>query len=1247
MIYGRNLKPPARNFLLASRMRSLLSLMHKRFLSSSPSSSSSSSSTVECLVNSCGLPSKSALEFSRDFHLHENNLQSFQSVFRCFQSYNIPSIRITKLIKRRPQILNYNVEDNLKPKLQLLVQNGIVGHHMCKVFVSNPLILNADLDSQIKPCFQFLKSVLGSNRNVVEAINRSSNLLTCDLKGCLQPNVDFLIREGVPFDGVAEFLIRDAITVQHKHNNMVNAVNDLKNLGFDPKAPVFLEAVRVRIHMSESIWKEKIEVMKSLGWSEEEIFSAFKRDLIFLKSPVEKIRVATDFFVNTLKLGRQILSEDPEFFTLKIDKSCRRRHDVFKLLESEKLIEGGVKIEEVLKMRDKEFLVKYVKKYVDKVPGLWETFNGRKQQQSLPGLTELVESREIIIDGLVKKHPPDHALPKQLKLFLMTKLCCMQNFGTDCGVDNEPMDATSQNLERDTPYEINSIPCNLATVFLLGHTNANAIVAVAYGWGSGLSSNPRMNTFCFQGMASNVPLRNLLSLVQNRSLKTSTVPPNTSSPSSFTVQYLLSSPGLHLESVHSVSQKLRIDESDLQNPHYVIGFLKAHDFKDAHIAKLIHKWPAVLHCKVEHNLKPKFEFFIENGFVGEILPELIVSNPDVLRRALDSRIIPCFELLKSVLGCSEKAASAFKRCSVSMMSAMEPNIDLLIKEGVPVDRIAKLIMLQPRTIQQKHQRMVYAVKALKDLEIDSKTTVFIHALRVMLQMSESTWNKKVEVLKSLGWTEEEILQAFKRCPFCFTCSEEKIRSVVDFLVNTLKMELRTVIGRPEFLMLSVDKRIRPRYNVLKILESKKLVIGKKNMKQLLTMRENNFFQNYVIKYADKVPEMAANKHSRSLLSLLQKRFLLTFSAALSPPTAQLPTSSSSSSSSSFTVHFLVNSCGLTSKSALSVSKKFQIRENKLQNPQSVLQFLKAHDFSETHISKLIEKRPKILLRRIEDNLKAKFDFFIENGFAGQLLPQLILSNPVILERALDSHIKPSLLYFKSILGTSEKVIAASKRSVFLLTCDWNSIVQPNVDFLIKEGVPVDRVAKLFLFHPQVVQRKHDRMVYAVNTVKDLGLEPEVSIFIYALTTMMQSSESTLKKKVEVLKSLGWTEEEIFRAFKQDPAILRFSEDKIRGVMDFLVNTVGLRPQTIIANPLFLHYSINKRLRPRYNVLKALESKKLFDEGISIGSALKMSDKKFMKNYVSKYVNSVPGTQPHLGPKIFTDSYLALTYVPIT
>jgi hypothetical protein len=43
-------------------------------------------------------------------------------------------------------------------------------------------------------------------------------------------------------------------------------------------------------------------------------------------------------------------------------------------------------------------------------------------QCSSNGEKQLVERREIIIDGLVKKHPPVHALLKQLKLFLMTKL---------------------------------------------------------------------------------------------------------------------------------------------------------------------------------------------------------------------------------------------------------------------------------------------------------------------------------------------------------------------------------------------------------------------------------------------------------------------------------------------------------------------------------------------------------------------------------------------------------------------------------------------------------------------------------------------------------------------------------------------------------------------------------------------------------------------------------------------------------
>ncbi|WCJ39240.1 Mitochondrial transcription termination factor family protein [Euphorbia peplus] len=97
----------------------------------------------------------------------------------------------------------------------------------------------------------------------------------------------------------------------------------------------------------------------------------------------------------------------------------------------------------------------------------------------------------------------------------------------------------------------------------------------------------------------------------------------------------------------------------------------------------------------------------------------------------------------------------------------------------------------------------------------------------------------------------------------------------------------------------------------------------------------------------------SNHLIRNIFFHLRIRFL----HSSNPP---LPTSSSTSSSSSYTVDFLVNSCGLPLKSALPISKKFQLNEKTPQNPKLVLQFLKSHHFSDTHLAPLIVKWPQIL-----------------------------------------------------------------------------------------------------------------------------------------------------------------------------------------------------------------------------------------------------------------------------------------------
>ncbi|XP_034921237.1 uncharacterized protein [Populus alba] len=367
--------------------------------------------------------------------------------------------------------------------------------------------------------------------------------------------------------------------------------------------------------------------------------------------------------------------------------------------------------------------------------------------------------------------------------------------------------------------------------------------------------------------------------------------------------------------------------------------------------------------------------------------------------------------------------------------------------------------------------------------------------------------------------------------------------------------------------------------------------------------------------------------ARNFISLLQRRCIQTSAASLFSNSSPLSTNSSSSlsSSSSFTVQFLVNSCGLPLKSALSVSKKFQIHEKELQKSLSVLEFLKAQGFNETQIGRLIEKWPRVLLCRVESTLKLKFDFLTQNGFVGQILPQLIVLVPAILNRKVDSCIKPCFEFLKSFLDNNEKLLAAIKRYPWYFTFNFNYALKPNTVFLIKEGVPHDRVAKLILMYPRALQMKPDRMVRVVNSVKNLGLEPKAPVFVHALRVMIGMSESTWKRKIEYMKSLGWTEDEALLTFKRNPDILACSEDKIGRAMDFFVNTVRLGSQTVVANPVLLQYSIDKRVRPRYNVLKVLESKNLIEVNQRVFWLLTTrSEMKFRENYVAKYADKVPG-----------------------
>lgn len=351
--------------------------------------------------------------------------------------------------------------------------------------------------------------------------------------------------------------------------------------------------------------------------------------------------------------------------------------------------------------------------------------------------------------------------------------------------------------------------------------------------------------------------------------------------------------------------------------------------------------------------------------------------------------------------------------------------------------------------------------------------------------------------------------------------------------------------------------------------------------------------------------------STFLLYFIQKRFVSTVS------NSTLPLASFS------TIEFLKNSCGLASESPSSGNRKLQFDEKNSRKHETVLRFLKSYGFENSQIAKLIARRPSILQSRVYNNLKPKFEFLEEIGFVGPLLPKVILSNPAILLRGLDSQLKPSVCFIKKMLDSDEKVTAAIRRSSWLLTFDFKGVMQSNIDVLLGEGVPSRNIAKLIVQQPRTIMQKVDRMVYAVKMVKELGIEPTTPMFVHAVRVIVSMNDSTWKKKINVLKSLGWSEKEIFKAFKRDPLCLACSEEKMRGVADFCLNTAKLNPETVISYPKFFMYGLDKRLRPRYKVLEVLMVKNLIKKNRKIAWLLVQGESTFLKNYVLKHLNTIP------------------------
>ena len=323
--------------------------------------------------------------------------------------------------------------------------------------------------------------------------------------------------------------------------------------------------------------------------------------------------------------------------------------------------------------------------------------------------------------------------------------------------------------------------------------------------------------------------------------------------------------------------------------------------------------------------------------------------------------------------------------------------------------------------------------------------------------------------------------------------------------------------------------------------------------------------------------------------------------------------STTSNQNSFTLSYLINQCGFSPKSALQASRKVNFETP--DNADLVISFFKNHGFSQTQISSIIIRHPRVLLSKPQNTFLPKLEFFRSKGFTSSDIVTLLSRNPNILLRSLKNQLNPSFAFFKNLLGTDENTITAIKRFSGILIVNLDTYVVPNVNLLRENGVHESGICTLIKNWPRVITTDQIRFKEIVEEVKEMGINPLRASFVQAVSVIRQMNKSTWERKANAYKRWGLYEDEILVAFAKNPCCFRASEDKIMRVMDFLVNKMGLEASLIVKRPSLISLSLEKRLIPRALAIQFLQSKGLVKKNFYLPTAFEYVEELFLQRIV--------------------------------
>jgi len=114
----------------------------------------------------------------------------------------------------------------------------------------------------------------------------------------------------------------------------------------------------------------------------------------------------------------------------------------------------------------------------------------------------------------------------------------------------------------------------------------------------------------------------------------------------------------------------------------------------------------------------------------------------------------------------------------------------------------------------------------------------------------------------------------------------------------------------------------------------------------------------------------------------------------------------------------------------------------------------------------------------------------------------------------------------------------------------------------------------------------------------------------------------IDKRLQYLRSVGFSEKQIPEISRRSPSILAYSEEDLKRHLDFLVKSAGYTVADLLKYPDLLGYSLEKRIIPRYRVMEALKTMQVLNTEMICPRYFQLTEEQFLEKYVNKNAESL-------------------------